>query len=405
MAQLQHFYKRKAKAIELLVVAAVTAAIWYLVYLLQPIMEYERVALADGHQYLLMHNCFKTNDCVPVRYPYSLRLLVPWLASVYPAETPLKSFLFVNFWGSVIAMPLMVWLWQLVQVSRQQRVIGTFIVLTHFIGVVRYNIFDPIAVDVPLYIFQPLFLIIILKKKYYHLLWLAPLATVQKESFIGLLTVWILFEYLWNTAFKNSVKWLLIPLVALVLAVLVKQLAGARMPNSNSFGFMLEILYNIKLMLLNPTEILRALAALFTAYGAFLYLGIKNFGSAIFYQKERTILVLCIVYLGFGFVAGRDATRIFFLGAPFLLTYLLICTDKVPCKLVWLVILLTLPMYHLYEIMDVPAYTEGSFENWLPKYASLPKALLINLYSIIAIAVTAYFYKRWQGGELPVTKI
>jgi hypothetical protein len=144
----------------------------------------------DGNDYEVIYNNFvERKGEYQVAFPFNSRILVPYLASKMGTGDIIEDFYLVNLLFSLAAIFVLFMLWQDLGFELKWFFFGFFWLLFHWTGMIRLNAFDPITVDLPLYLFQGLFLWIILKRKFAWLLLLGPLATLQKESFIAILGV------------------------------------------------------------------------------------------------------------------------------------------------------------------------------------------------------------------------
>jgi hypothetical protein len=247
----------------------------FILYLkIQPDLNYTFSPLFDGGKYLKVYQYFaKQVEQFNAIFPINTRILVPYLAALVPLHDPVHGFLWINSMFTVLSVISIYFLWRQLDISSGHIMTGFFWLLIHWAGLIRHNIFDPITVDVPLYFFQALLIIIILKRKYLLLLLLGPIATLQKESYLGLLIVILLVSLYNNYSSKSSYKNSLIIGLALLLSYTTKAIAGYYFPpidpGKNSI---IVILFHMKETILNPFRFVRWIVAVFTAYGPLLML-------------------------------------------------------------------------------------------------------------------------------------
>ena len=148
----------KIKTHYLLLLLIIIAVALFLFYLkLQPQLSHTYSSLFDANKYLKVYNFFKGEKILyEVPFPVNSRILVPWLASWLPFEDPTKCFLIINFIGIILSIITIYLLWTSLGVSQEFIFTGFFWLLVHWVGIIRLNIFDPITVDVYLYLFQNL---------------------------------------------------------------------------------------------------------------------------------------------------------------------------------------------------------------------------------------------------------
>ena len=177
----------------LLIVLIISICLFFLYLSIQPHITYSFSTLFDGSKYIKIYNFFaQTGDAYDVIFPLNARILVPYLSSLLPFDDPIKNFNALNLIFIILSILSVYILWKQLKISSGHIMTGFFWLLIHWVGIIRHNIFDPITVDVPLYLLQTLLLLIILKKQYLWLILLGPLATIQKESFPALLIVVLL---------------------------------------------------------------------------------------------------------------------------------------------------------------------------------------------------------------------
>ncbi|MCO6369928.1 hypothetical protein [Roseivirga pacifica] len=251
---------------------------------------------------------------------------------------------------------------------------------------IRLNAFDPITVDVPTYFFQAVFLWAVLKRKFVHLLWLAPLATCQKESFVALPI--ILFVYAWwhNRKTEEGFYKLYIIAGSAVLALAAQWLINFYFPPIEAGkGALITIGYHAKQALLNPFEIVRWLAAISMAFGPAIWWAINRYRKHYYYDNPRNLLVIfTALYLAFGILAGGDMTRIVYLGFPFITTWLIYELQQADFKKYWLLIVFSLPLMMLHTAIPDPAFQWETWENWYPEFAQTEIVLTLLAYVFAA---------------------
>ena len=380
---------------------AITAACFFGYQHLQEPISYDFASEFDGNDYRNIYEFFtgvQTN--YQVAFPFHQRILVPALASFVNSGDILYDFQLVNLIFTLLSVSITFLLWRQLGFDLKWFIAGFAWLLFHWTGLIRLNAFDPITVDVPLYFFQALFLWLIIKRKFIHLLWLAPLATIQKESFIALMIVLLIYAW-WHNR-KTEEGFYDLPLIAasLVLGVVAKSLVnGNFLPIEEGKGALITLGYHAKEALLNPFEIVRWLAAMAVAFGPALFLTFGRYARSFRYDNTRNLLVLfSAVYLGFGILAGGDMTRIIFLGFPFIATWIVYELKEVSTKQLLALGLLSLPLMMLYGSIPNPAFEWDAWQSWYPEFASTGFLLIVLGYVLIAWLIID------RLGRLSVTK-
>ena len=153
-------------------------------YFIQPVASHHLEPRMDANEYEKIYFYFKNNLSIyQVKFPFHSRVLVPYLASLVPTNNVTASFQLVNLILGLSTIFLMLIAWEKLKINKFYQLIGFSWLIFHWSGLVRLNMFDPIAVDMAAYFFEALLLIIILYIKWHHLLWIGPLATLAKEQF------------------------------------------------------------------------------------------------------------------------------------------------------------------------------------------------------------------------------
>lgn len=359
-------------------------------YLQEPI-SYDFAPAFDGNDYRGIYEFFTgVQTEFQVAFPFHQRILVPALASLINSGDIIYDFQVVNLIFTLLSVWITFLLWRQLGFELKWFFAGFIWLLFHWTGLIRLNAFDPITVDVPLYFFQALFLWLLIKRKFMHLLWLAPLATIQKESFIALMIVLLIYAW-WHNR-KTEEGFYDLPLIAasLVLAIVAKSLVnGNFLPVEEGKGVLITLGYHAKEALLNPFEIVRWLAAMAVAFGPALFLTFGRYARSFRYDNTRNLLVLfSVVYLGFGILAGGDMTRIIYLGFPFIATWIIYELQELNAKQFLTLGLLSIPLMLLYKNIPNPAFEWDAWENWYPEFASSGFVLLILGYVFMACLIT-----------------
>ncbi|MFT7150182.1 MAG: hypothetical protein ACI82Q_002047 [Nonlabens sp.] len=362
-----------------------TASFFGYQHLQEPI-SYDFASEFDGNDYRNIYEFFTgVQTDYQVAFPFHQRILVPALASFVNSGDILYDFQLVNLIFTLLSVSITFLLWRQLGFDLKWFIAGFIWLLFHWTGLIRLNAFDPITVDVPLYFFQALFLWLIIKRKFMHLLWLAPLATIQKESFIALMIVLLIYAWWHNRKTEEGFYDLSLIAASLVLGVVAKSLVnGNFLPIEEGKGALITLGYHAKEALLNPFEIVRWLAAMAVAFGPALFLTFGRYARSFRYDNTRNLLVLfSLVYLAFGILAGGDMTRIIFLGFPFIATWIVYELKEVNTKQSLALSLLSLPLMMLYGSIPNPAFEWDAWQSWYPEFAEHGVVLMILAYVLL----------------------
>jgi hypothetical protein len=382
---------------------AAFAFVFYLYH--QPTASFRRVPMMDANQYLHIYNYLKGGESSPQAvFPFHSRVVVPWLATLVPAKDPVAAFQTINFVFTLLSAGVLLWLWRQLGFRPEALAVGFFWLFFHWTGLVRLNAFDPVTVDVPLYLFQALLLWIVLRGRWRHLWWLAPLATAQKESFPALLVVLLAYGWLYNVRTKTRIFPLATIVGCLLLSVGTKTILNAVFPPLKPGSSVITVLYFVKETLADPFRAVRWAVGVFVAFGGWLLLamqqwmrkgGFGRLGAALAERRlpmfgsvtEDVLFVFTATSFGLGLVAGGDFTRIVFLGFPFAMTYILLLVQSAGLSLWVAAGLLSLPLMRLTEPVPDPGADWTAFVNWYPEFASWQVVLAWFGYGCFCFAV------------------
>lgn len=355
---------------------------------LQEPVSYDLAPQFDGNDYRQLYQHFtnpESSEGKVLTHPFSQRILMPLLASWLNSGHIIQDFQYVNLLFTLLAVWVTFLLWRQLGFELKWFIAGFVWLLFHWTGLIRLNAFDPITVDVPLYCFQAFFLWVILKRKFVHLIWLAPLATIQKESFIALMIVLLIYAW-WHNR-KTDEGFYDLPLISagLALAVVANSLVNASfIPTDEGRSSLVMLAYHAKEAVLNPFEIIRWIAAMAMAFGPALFLAFRQYGKTYRYDNTRNLLLLfSLTYLGFGILAGGDMTRIIYLGFPFIATWIIFELQDLKSKQVLLIGLLSIPLMMLYKTIPNPAFEWDLWQSWYPEFAPTQTVLIILGYVLL----------------------
>ena len=353
----------------------------------------------DGNDYEHIYNYFtESEDTFKVPFPFHQRILVPYLAAQLDTGDIIRDFQWVNLAFTLLAILVTFSLWRMLGFDLKWIWFGFIWLLFHWSGLIRLNAFDPITVDLPIYAFQGLFLIILFKRKYLHLLWLAPLATSQKESFIGLMIVLILYAWWHNRKTEDGYYDPKILGAALGLSIATQFVIDYYFPASREGkGALITIAYHAKEALLNPFELIRWLAAISMAFGPAIWIAVYQYGKTHRYDNKRNLLVLFSgLYLVYGILAGGDMTRIVFLGFPFILTWIIYELRDCGSQFRLWLLLLSLPLFMLHAHIPDPAWERELWQSWYPEFMGQRMALIILAYVLL---ITSRLYTKSRPAD------
>lgn len=356
---------------------------------LQPPLSYDFAPEFDGNDYRNIYDYFQGyREDYNVPHPFHQRILVPFLASLIGSDI-IPTFQWVNLFFSLLAIAVLFLLWRDLGFELKWFWAGFIWLIFHWSGMIRLNAFDPITVDLPTYAFQALFLWLVLKRKFIHLLWLAPLATIQKESYMALPILLFIYAAWHNKRTQEGFYDITYILGSILLAVAAQSVVNYNFPPSEEGkGAFITLAYHAKEAILHPFELVRWLAAMSMAFGPALWLAFNHYRKTNRYDNTRNLLLIYTgLYLAFGILAGGDMTRIIFLGFPFIATWIISELQEINKSKLLLLGLLSLPLTFIWKTIPDPAWQWEAWESWYPEFARQETALLVIFYVIICTIV------------------
>jgi hypothetical protein len=375
----------------LFIVLIIGIALFFLYLRIQPHLTYSFSSLFDGSKYIKVYDYFAHyTDEYDVIFPINTRILVPYLTSLFPSEDPINNFNSLNLIFIILSILAIYILWRNLNISSGHIMTGFFWLVIHWVGIIRHNIFDPITVDVPLYFFQAILLIIILKRRYLWLILLGPLATIQKESFLALLAVALLVALYEDYKEKTGYKASIVIGLSLILSIAAKSTVAYYFPSSDpGKNSIIVLFFHLKETLINPFRFIRWIVAIFTAYGPLLILALwTGFKSKTLTQGNRYIIFLSLTYLFLSHFAGGDMTRIAFLGFPFIMTWILLKLENKGGFMFKAAFIAGIPLLKILGTLSDPAvHGWDKFYNWFPGYANPIIIFLWLAYIILSLVM------------------
>ncbi|MFN8346149.1 MAG: hypothetical protein U0X91_14170 [Spirosomataceae bacterium] len=414
------------KAGIVLVVSSLTVAIYLLYAYLQPTYSYHLLdARYDALKYAEAYNFFK--GLVPdysLSFPFNARILMPWLAAQLPFNDLKTDFIWLNGLFVVLTVGFLTFIWQNLQIRLPVILIGLFWVLFHWKGLVRMYLPDPVSADVGEYFWLTVFLALhfISKKKgskwsgflqAFCLILTAVLGTLQKESFIAVIGVTVLWGGLsvWlvetpttasgtptgaglkTTAFRMTKGKLLILLSAFLMAVSAYYLVLYFFPASISDwrnNSLISLFRGVKRYILQPELFLRIPVSWLLAYGTFWLVLLSTPKPSPLTSHSSLLTLHFLLWLFLSVFGGGDTTRILFNGMPFIMTFLLFQLNQKPRWVAVYVLLTSLPFMRLLELEpDLGLYPPAT-QRWCVECWTLPESWGYWVYAIVVLA--GYYY-------------
>ena len=367
-----------------------TGALFFFYQEQQAPLSYDFAPDFDGNDYRYAYDFFTGQaDDYKVPFPFHSRILVPWLAALIGSGDIISDFQWINLLFSLLTVWMLFRLWRQLGLELPHFLVAMGWLLFHWTGMIRLNAFDPITVDLPVYAFQGLFLLVLLNRKYTWLLLLGPVATLQKESFIGLLVLLTAYALYHNRREQDSyfdLRWIL---GALALSVATLQITHYFFPPiEEGKNSIITLLYHAKQIVEEPLKLLRWVLAVFMAFGPFLIAGLLKARERRHYDLHKNLFWLFSgLYLLYGILAGGDMTRIIFLGYPFIMTAILYELRDLSLNRLWFFVLLSLPLTHVWSVIPDPAFEWERWQSWYPEFASPSTLLIMGVYGLVCLVI------------------
>ena len=331
--------------------ALALAVLVYAAYaFVQPVYTYAKLdPRFDAHQYARAYQYFKNpSSQYAVSFPFNARILSPWLAAQLPSYEAVAAFRWLNGFFLVLAIGLLVHIWQRLVINNSLIFIGLFWILFHWKGPLRMYLPDPISADVLGYFLGAAWLFLVLFRNkpttLNYLIYgaIGFLSALQKESFIVVAgATWLFFV----VKKQNATLFLVAFLTAIGSHFWADWAFAAPLPNWRNFA-PITVLRGLKRYYESPELLLRLPVSWLLAYG-FFWLGLTFKTPKIKTEQTEILAVLALIWLVLSIVGGGDTVRIFVNGLPFVLTYLLISLNQKPPWVGYFVLFASLPLTRL----------------------------------------------------------
>jgi len=350
--------------------------------------HFGNIKLADANEYLKIYEYFRGDrQWHNIRFGIHNRVTIPFLASLLPSSDASFNFFVVNSLLAILALLSIYQLLIYVKITQIQIYLVMLFFSLHYVGPFRQNAINPINVDIGVYLFETLFLILLLRKKYLLLILIAPIAVATKEVMLALYIVIFAIGLLSILLFQDKPLnvWLL--LIMLMVGLFTKWSLNELFPSSSSQrNSLLVMAFHLRELLLHPDHLWRWFLSLFAAFGAYLFLfrirklrRIRSSDQLIIHSLSASVLLLSIL-------GGMDYTRIIFLGFPYVITSLLLISG--PGKIAFLLAsLLSLILSRFW--MPVTNITDDltPYYAWMPESANVQYLLIWSVVVLLSFAV------------------
>jgi hypothetical protein len=294
---------------------------------IQPIFEYEICTLCDALKYKKIYHNFINDSYQAVHYPFYTRILTPFLASILSPNDVIKGFQYSNFIFLVFTNISLYFIWKnQLKLSVVLSLLGLIWINFHWTGIPRYYNLHVINVDVGAIFFESITILVLIQRKYYWFLLIAPLAAFQKESYTILFLVITIYytasNFIFNTLSKNDYK---ILIIAFLMIVILKYIFIQFYPSLNQESTIRYVYFHILEIVDEPLLLVKILVCFFVGFGCYLWVCVIKYTVLDFNDEVKSIcFFITLLHIVFAIIGGRDLTRIMFLGFPFVMTLALL---------------------------------------------------------------------------------
>lgn len=365
----------------------VLLAWWY--YQHQPANNLAENRLADGNQYLKIYHYFKGEASTSeARHSYHQRIGVPFLAALMPTKQPYWNFFIVNSFFACLALPMLYGLLKHFQIRSAISLSVILFFSLHWIGPFRHNAMDPVNVDMPVYVFEILLILLLLNRKYWLLLLIMPFAIAAKEVFLGyilaLVAVAILGKVL-NIGNTIPLRW---ALSLLVVGLMTSLTISWKFPSPTPSITPVHVFaFHVRETLMHPIYILQWFLSLFAAMGAFLWLSFRKYKKIPWPIEGGLILpTLSAAALVFSLFGGMDYTRIIFIGFPYIMVLLLVVTKPAISEF-YMAFGLSLLLTRFWMVLPTIGSDLSPYYAWMPEYAPLSWLAIWGLVAVSSLTI------------------
>ena len=385
-----------------LVIFGISVATFY--YFFQPPVNYQKSPLSDSNQYEKIYHFFNGNtNEYQLKFPYNTRVLIPFFAARLWGDDIDFNFFIINTLFAILAILSIYKLMDSYGIDRKIVLLSILWISIHWAGPFRQNAFNPVNVDIPIYFFEVLMLLLFINKKYVLLLIVSVVAIAIKEVFLALLMIMLfitLAEWLFITKNSSSPIWISI---ILGIGILVKIYLNSQFPSLNNSYSIFTMFYALREIILHPLNIVRWILAFFTVFASFTFImSIASLKIGKFNVNPGTILfIMTIAVILLSFLGGMDYTRLIMLGFPYLMTSIILISNPGFREFLML-FLLSLPLSRFWMVRTDAELVIDKFKIWMPEYAD-SEQLIFWIIAVLVNFLIVWFGRKYirhsQGSE------
>lgn len=382
-------HMRQRKNVTYILIGILGLLIALLYHHIQPPNNYSNSLLSDSYHYEKIYEYFRGNSKdYNVKFPINTRVLIPFLAAQLWGNEINLNFFIVNTFFAILALISMYKIMDFYHVERRVIMLSILWFSLHWAGPFRQNAYNPVNVDIHIYLFESVFLLLLIKRKYWLLLLITPIAIASKEIFLAIIIVFFVVSLIWRFYFCDksiSVPW---TFGIMIFGIVTKYLLNYYYPPvSSGNNSIIVMAFHLREMILNPDHILRWLLSLFAAFGAFLFLAFnKNMNLLSIERNDLLIHILSLAVLSLSFLGGMDFTRLIILGFPYVLISIL-KIGKPQFQHVLVAFTISILLTRFWQVLPEPACDISHYEAWMPERAEIKSLVLWFCAALVSVVI------------------
>ena len=349
----------------------------------------------DGQHYAAIYSYFSSGVYTPIvpAFPYSQRIALPFLAAHLPLP-PRESFLLLDavFWSATIVL-FAICCRTCFKLTTAAIQFGVLWLQILWLSIPRGATTYSFTVDAAALFFIQAWICLLFTRRWRWLLPLCALVGVLfKEtmllvvllSVVALCVMWIIPRFRRTLPADLSDRrssTLAAVALAVIAGLIAKSLAAHALPHPDpgTGSAWRTMAHWLRFRAEDPWQVLRYVAATFSAYGGFALLAVATFGKPAAHDRGwefRLAATLCALYFAICFVAGSDLTKFAFMAFPFAFPILLKRFDEVTPALAMAALVMGLPAAQAFTPIpstvpghDYPSQDLQGIYSWMMEYA------------------------------------
>ena len=341
-------------------------------FIIQPPNNFAGNEKADANEYLKIYEYFQgERDWTNIRFGIHNRVAIPFLASTLPWNDAVINFFVLNSILVILSVLALYYVLLHFNIKSNQILLILIFFSLHYVGPFRQNAVGPVNVDMAVYLFESVFLLLLLKRNYLWLIILTPLAVSSKELILALIIVIFLYGIFLRIISRD--KSLSIPGLAgmLVIGLFTKWILNEYFPSTSpERNSILVMAFHLREIILNPDHLWRWILSLFAAFGGFLFLLVRKHQLKKINFDDRVIIhVLSLSVLALSILGGMDYTRLIFLGFPYIIISIFLFT-KPQTVTVLFSFFISLIISRFWVAMPIISTDMSLYNAWMPEWAN-----------------------------------